>query len=212
MALTKTDKRNMVKLQNVIFESDEHTLMVTPKFLMDCTKVFIVKHLRAINTCMSNIKITKIPALYFSSIPPMIEHLDILIKVEPYYEMAKPSPTAFKKDFEENKAVYTANMIKRYVHECKQQVPAPGTMDNPLVRKYYQEKFDELMSFSTEMTEEDKNLTDVFYSALFKRNYKDPIPANEYDSSGSELYSGEAPSDEDLAETTDIHSADMPGA
>jgi hypothetical protein len=169
--------------------------------------VFIVKHLRAINTCMTNIKVTKNPALFYSSIPPMIEHLDILMKVEPYYELAKPTPTAFKKEFEQNKNIYSANMIKRFVHESKQHVPPPGTMDNPLVRKYYQDAFNALMAFETEMTTDEKNLVDVFYSALFKRNYHDPIPEHEYDSIGSANYSGEAPSDESLKETASVQSA-----
>jgi hypothetical protein len=162
--------------------------MVTPKFMGECAKKFIIKHLRAIRTCMNNIKITKQPGVYFSSITPMLEHLDALIKIEPYYEMSRPTPSTFKKEFLQNKPLYTANMIKRYIHEVKQHIPAPGTFSSIIVRKYFQAAFNDLMSFSDQMEKEDMNLVDVFYSGLFKRNYKDPIP----------------PADEDTTEYDDI--------
>jgi hypothetical protein len=182
MALSKEDKKGMIKLQNILFDTNEHSLMVTPPFLSECAKKYILKHLRAINTFMTNIKVTKVPAIFYGSIPPMREHLEALIKVEPYYDMSKPTPTAFSKDFEHNRNIYASNMVKRYVHETKQQVPAPGKISNPVVKKYYQEAFDELMSFEDQMQNEEKQLVDVFYSGLFKRNYHDPIPDNEYDS------------------------------
>jgi hypothetical protein len=180
MALSKEEKRNLIKLQNALFDTNEHELMVTPAFLDECVKKYMIKHLRAINTCMSNIKVTKNPALFYSSIPPLIEHLDALIKIEKYYEMARPNPSAFKKDFEDNRTIYATNMIKRYVHETKQHVPAPNTIKSPIVKRYYQDAFNTLMNFETEMNAEEKSMVDVFYSGLFKRNYADPIPADEY--------------------------------
>jgi hypothetical protein len=202
MGFTKEDKKSLIKLQNLLFDTNERQLMVTPQFLNECVKKYLVKHLRSINTCMSNIKITKNPALFYSSIPPMVDHLAALEKVEPYYEMSKPTPSAFLKEFNVNRPLYASNMIKRYIHESKQHVPAPGTLDNPLVRKYYQDAFDALMTYETEMSEEERALVDVFYSGLYKRNYHDPIPADEYEDKGAGSYGGEAPSDEALAEHT----------
>jgi hypothetical protein len=196
MGFIQSDKKTLIKLQNIMFGSNERQLMVSQQFLDDCVKKYLIKHLRAINTCMSNIKITKNPALFYSSIPPLIEHLDALIKIETYYEMARPIPSAFKKEFEENRNLYASNMIKRYVHEFKQHTPVPHTIQNALVRKYYQDSFDLLMNFKSEMSEEETALVDVFYSGLFKRNYTDPIPANEYDSSNEDY---EAETDEKAA-------------
>ncbi|MDR0974082.1 MAG: hypothetical protein LBL80_00070 [Ruminococcus sp.] len=176
MALSKEEKKRLIKLQNILFDSDERELMVTPQFMTDCAKKFIVKHLRAIRTCMTNIKITKDPGTFYSSIPPMLEHLDELIKIEPYYDMSRPTPTQFKKDFLANKEIYASNMIKRYVHEMKQHIPAPGSLQFPPVRKYFQDSFDALMGYAEEMSTEERNLVDVFYSGIFKRNYKDPVP------------------------------------
>jgi delta-aminolevulinic acid dehydratase/porphobilinogen synthase len=155
--------------------------MVTPQFMTECAKKFIVKHLRAIRTCMTNIKVTKVPAMFYSSIPPMLEHLDELIKIEPYYDMSRPTPSQFKKDFEENRAIYSSNMVKRYIHEVKQHIPPPGNMQSVLVRKYFQDAFDEIMSYEKEMQNDEKNLLDIFYNGIFKRNYSDPVPDAETD-------------------------------
>jgi hypothetical protein len=214
MALSKEDKKRLIKLQNVLFDSDEHMLMVSPAFLEECVKKYLIKHLRSVNTCMMNIKVTKNPALFYSSIPPLIDHLDELIKIEDLYEMSRPIPSVFKKDFEDNRNLYASNMIKRYIHEAKQHVPAPQSLKSPVVKKYYQETFDTLMSFKTEMSKEEINLADVFYNGIFKRNYSDPIPENEYDSpdnyddddlpedADENGVMGHAPSDEDLLERT----------
>jgi hypothetical protein len=156
---------------------------------------------------MQNIKVTKNPALFYSSLAPLDEHLDNLIKVEPYYDMSRPTPSTFKKEFEQNRGVYASNMIKRYIHETKQHVPAPATLDNPLVRKYFQDAFNSLMVFEEQMANEEKQLVDVFYSGLFKRNYHDPIPEG-----GDVFDTGEIPNDEDLAESTGgLSVMDMPG-
>jgi delta-aminolevulinic acid dehydratase/porphobilinogen synthase len=155
--------------------------MVTPGFITDCAKKFIVKLLRAIRTCMTNIKVTKSPGVFYSSIPPMIEHLDELIKIEPYYDMSRPTPSQFKKDFETNRAIYSSNMVKRYIHEVKQHIPPPGNMQSVIVRKYFQDAFDEIMGFEKEMQNDEKNLLDIFYNGIFKRNYKDPVPDAETD-------------------------------
>jgi hypothetical protein len=208
MAISKNDNRSMVKLQNLLFGTNEHQLMVTPAFLNQCTKIYIVKHLRAINTCMQNIKITKNPALFYSSLPPLREHLDNLIKIEPYYDMTHPTPSTFLKEFEQNRNVYATNMIKRYVHETKQHVPNPATLDNPLVRKYFQDAFNSLMVFEDQMQVEEKNMVDVFYSGIFKRNFHDPIPE------GGDVIEpgGEIPTDEALEESTGgLSVMDMPG-
>jgi hypothetical protein len=191
MGFIQSDKKTLIKIQNLMFDSNERQLMVSQPFLEDCIKKYLVKHLRAINTCMNNIKVTKNPALFYSSIPPLIEHLDALIKIEPFYEMERPVPSAFKKELESNRNIYASNMIKRYVHEFKQHTPVPHTIQNPLVRKYYQDAFDLIMNFRTEMSEEEVNLIDVFYSGLFKRNYSDPIPDNEYDATSNEDYTAE---------------------
>ncbi|MDR0904422.1 MAG: hypothetical protein LBM59_07300 [Ruminococcus sp.] len=176
MAISKEEKKRLIKLQNLLFDSDEHELMVTPEFMNDCAKKYIVKHLRAIRTCMTNIKVTKNPGMFYSSIPPMLEHLDELIKIEPYYDMSRPTPSQFKKEFLENRNIYASNMVKRYIHEVKQHTPPPANMQSVAVRKYFQDAFDEIMSYEKEMDTEEKNLLDIFYSGIFKRNYGDPIP------------------------------------
>jgi hypothetical protein len=181
MAINKEEKKRLIKLQNILFDSDEHDLMVTPGFMTECAKKFIVKHLRAIRTCMTNIKVTKSPGIFYSSIKPMFEHLDELIKIEPYYDMSRPTPSQFKKDFETNRNIYASNMVKRYIHEIKQHIPPPGNMQSVLVRKYFQDAFDEIMGFEKEMQSEELNLIDIFYNGIFKRSIKDPIPDAETD-------------------------------
>jgi hypothetical protein len=176
MAISKEEKKRLIKLQNILFDSDERELMVTPQFMTECAKKFIVKHLRAIRTCMTNIKVTKNPGMFYSSIPPMLEHLDELIKIEPYYDMSRPTPSQFKKEFETNRSIFASNMVKRYIHEVKQHIPPPGNMQSVTVRKYFQDAFDEIMSYEKEMINDEKNLLDIFYNGIFKRNYKDPIP------------------------------------
>jgi hypothetical protein len=201
MGLSKEDKKRFIKLQNILFNSNEHDLMVSEGFLSECAKKYIVKHLRAIRTCMTNIKITKSPSMFYGSIPPLLEHLDALIQIEPYYEMARPTPTVFKKEFLENKEIYCANLIKRYIHESKQHVPPPGTLQNPIVRLYFQEAFNHLMLFEDQMSQEEKNLVDVFYSGIFKRNYGDPVPETEND---SDYDDSTAPAEDALIEKEDI--------
>jgi hypothetical protein len=176
LSAKKEEKKRLIKLQNIIFDSNETELMVTPSFMTECAKKFIVKHLRVIRNCMTNIKVTKNPAIFYSSIPPMLEHLEELIKIEEYYDMSRPTPSAFKKSFMENRPIYASNMVKRYIHEAKQHIPPPGHMQNPLVRNYFQEVFDEIMGFEKEMGREEVNLVDILYNGLFKRSYRDPKP------------------------------------
>jgi hypothetical protein len=201
MALSKEDKKRFIKLQNILFNSNEYDLMVSVEFLSDCAKKYIVKHLRAIRTCMSNIKVTKSPAMFYGSIPPLLEHLDELIKIEPYYDMSRPTPSAFKKEFLENKEIYCSNLIKRFIYDTKQNTPPPGTLKSPVVRHYYQDAFNQLMLFKDQMSTEEQNLVDVFYSGIFKRNFGDPIPANDYDEDYDDTMEL---SDEVLAEKEDI--------
>jgi hypothetical protein len=201
MALSKEDKKRFIKLQNILFNSTEHDLMVSIEFLTECAKKYIVKHLRAIRTCMTNIKVTKSPAMFYGSIPPLMEHLDELIKIEPYYDMSRPTPSAFKKEFLENKEIYCSNLIKRFIYETKQNTPPPGTLKSPVVRHYFQDAFNQLMLFRDQMSQEEQNLVDVFYSGIFKRNYNDPIPVNEDDNDYEDAME---PSDEALLQKEDI--------
>jgi hypothetical protein len=201
MALSKEDKKRFIKLQNILFNSNEYDLMVSVEFLSDCAKKYIVKHLRSIRNCMANIKATKNPAMFYGSIPPLLEHLDALILIEPYYDMSRPTPSAFKKEFLQNKEIYCSNLIKRFIYETKQHTPPPGTLKSPVVRNYFQDAFNQLMMFRDQMSGEEQNLVDVFYSGIFKRNYGDPIPAIEDDEDYDDAIE---PSDDSLTEKEDI--------
>jgi hypothetical protein len=201
MALSKEDKKRFIKLQNILFNSNEYDLMVSVEFLSECAKKYIVKHLRSIRNCMANIKATKNPSIFYGSITPLLEHLDALILIEPYYDMSRPTPSAFKKEFLENKEIYCSNLIKRFIYETKQNVPAPGTLKSPVVRHYFQDAFNQLMKFRDQMSAEEQNLVDVFYSGIFKRNYGDPIPDVDYDEDYDDAIE---PSDDSLTEKEDI--------
>ncbi|MDR0947409.1 MAG: hypothetical protein LBM87_06680 [Ruminococcus sp.] len=177
MKVTKEEKAKMITLQNILFNSNETQLMVSPEFLNDCAKKFLIKHLKVIDTLMTNVKITKTPHLFFGSYEPLMEHLDALIGIEKYYTMKKPLPSKFKADVIENKSIYMDNMIKRYWHEVKTKQPA-GSFDSVFVREYFQKAADDLMLYKKDFGNDQIALINVFYSNIFKKNYgeADEIP------------------------------------
>jgi hypothetical protein len=170
MATSKNEKQQLIKLQNILFETNERQLMASPPFIMECAKKFALKHLKAVATYMNNIKVTKTPAMFFGSIEPVVSHLESLKKIEELYPLQKPLPSEFLRDFELNKPLYMNNLIKRYWHEIKLKVP-PGGNENPFVRTYYQKAMDELMRYKDYFSEDQTQLVNVYYSAIFKRDY-----------------------------------------
>jgi hypothetical protein len=178
MATPTNEKQKLIKLQNILFETNERQLMASPPFILDCAKKYALKHLKAVATYMNNIKVTKSPAMFFGSLDPLMEHLKSLQKIEDLYPLQKPLPSEFMKDFEINKPLYMNNLIKRFWHEVKLKAP-PGGHDNPLVRSYYQKGMDELMHFKEYFSEDQTQLVNVYYSAIFKRDYGTPPTAEE---------------------------------
>jgi hypothetical protein len=147
--------------------------MVTPEFLNECAKKYMANHLKLIATMMMNVKITKTPHLFFGSFEPLVEHLNALIAIETLYPMKNPLPSKFKADLLAQKDIYMDNMIKRCWHEAKSKQP-PGGNDSVFVREHFQKTADELMLYRDHFGVDQKSLIDVFYSAIFKRNYGDP--------------------------------------
>jgi hypothetical protein len=157
---------------------------------MDCAKKYALKHLKAVATYMNNIKVTKNPALFFGSLEPLTRHLEDLQKIEKLYPLQKPLPSEFIKNFELDKSLYMSNLIKRYWHETKLKVP-PGGQDSPFVRNYYQKAMDELMHYKEYFSEDQIQLVNVYYSAIFKRDY------------GSQPTAAELIAEQDFAERND---------
>jgi hypothetical protein len=178
MAPSRNEKQDLIKLQNILFETNERRLMASPPFIMDCAKKYALKHLKAVATYMNNIKVTKSPAVFFGSLEPVMNHLEALQKIETVYPLQKPLPSEFIKDFEVNKPIYMSNLVKRFWHEVKLKAP-PGSTDNPIVRAYYQKGMDELMRYKNELEEDQIQLVNVYYSAIFKRDYGTPPTAEE---------------------------------
>jgi hypothetical protein len=170
MATPTNEKQKLIKLQNILFETNERQLMASPPFILDCAKKYALKHLKAVATYMNNIKVTKSPAMFFGSLDPVMEHLKSLQKIEELYPLQKPLPSEFIKDFEINKPIYMNNLIKRFWHEVKLKAP-PGGNENPLVRRYYQKGMDELMHYKEYFADDQTQLVNVYYSAIFKRDY-----------------------------------------
>jgi hypothetical protein len=178
MAGTKNEKQQLIKLQNVLFNTNERQLMASPAFIMDCAKKYALKHLKSVATYMNNVKVTKNPAMFFGSLDPLMEHLKDLEKIENLYPLQKPLPSEFIKSFEIDKPVYMSNLIKRYWHEIKLKVP-PGGNDSPYVRAYFQKAMDDLMRYKEYFGEDQTQLVNVYYSAIFKRDYGTPPTAEE---------------------------------
>jgi hypothetical protein len=178
MATGKNEKQQLIKLQNILFNTNERQLMASPPFIMDCAKKYSLKHLKSVATYMNNIKVTKNPAMFFGSLGPLTEHLESLQKIEDLYPLQKPLPSEFMRDFNINKPVYMSNLIKRYWHEIKLKVP-PGGNENPYVRNYFQKAMDELMRYKENFEDDQTQLVNVYYSAIFKRDYGTPPTAEE---------------------------------
>ncbi|MDR0991490.1 MAG: hypothetical protein LBL87_01140 [Ruminococcus sp.] len=178
MSKEKNDKQKLIMLQNILFDTNERQLMASPQFVLDCAKKYALKHLKAVATFMNNIKVTKTPAMFFGSLEPLMSHLEALKKIENLYPLQKPLPSEFIKDFEINKPLYMNNLIKRFWHEVKLKVP-PGGVDSPFVRAYFQKSMDELMHYKEYFQEDQIQLVNVYYSAIFKRDYGSPPTAEE---------------------------------
>jgi hypothetical protein len=178
LAKEKNAKQKLIKLQNTLFDTNERQLMASPQFILDCAKKFALKHLKAVATYMNNIKVTKTPAIFFGSLDPLMKHLEELQKIEDLYPLQRPLPSEFIKDFNNNKPIYMNNLIKRYWHEVKLKVP-PGGVESPFVRAYYQKSMDELMYFKENFEEDQIQLVNVYFSAIFKRDYGTPPTAEE---------------------------------
>jgi hypothetical protein len=178
VATSRNEKQKLIKLQNVLFDTNERQLMASPPFIMDCAKKYALKHLKSVATYMNNIKVTKTPAMFFGSLDPLMDHLKSLQKIEDLYPLQQPLPSEFIKDFEMNKSLYMSNLIKRYWHETKLKVP-PGGNESSYVRSYYQKAMDELMRYKDKLDEDQTQLVNVYYSAIFKRDYGTPPTAEE---------------------------------
>jgi hypothetical protein len=178
MAKEKNDKQKLIMLQNILFDTHERQLMATPQFVLDCAKKYAIKHLKSVATYMNNIKVTKTPGIFFGSLTPLMNHLEALKKIEDLYPLQKPLPSEFIKDFNNNKPLYTNNLIKRFWHEIKLKVP-PGGNESPFVRAYFQKSMDELMQYKDQLDDDQIQLVNVYYSAIFRRDYGSPPTAEE---------------------------------
>ncbi len=92
----KSDKSNQIHLQNIVFNTNENDLMVSPAFLKEMTDRYAGKRLAQINKNLSAMSNTKSPIRFFQYCDIIDTCISELCQIEPYYKFKKPVPSEFK--------------------------------------------------------------------------------------------------------------------
>ena len=106
-------KQKQIELQNILFNTNEKKLMVTPEFLHNMAVNYASKRMKTVNKMNSGLVSTKTPRHFFAYYDIMMQNLDELILIEPYHEFKNPVPSVFKNMINEKMNKYIEAMINR---------------------------------------------------------------------------------------------------
>lgn len=166
--MAKEEKLRRISLQNIIFDTHEKKLMVSPQFLDDMTKHYISKRMKNINTLMNYITITKSPKNFFTYYESIMKDLDELINIEGYYSFKAPLPSVFKSNIESKMDRYTEAMVNRSWKEINQKVfQNPRNQSDERSPELFGPILDELLEYKDKYTPAVLQLIDKFYKSVY---------------------------------------------
>lgn len=171
---SKEEKVKQIELQNIIFGTEEKTLMVSQQFLNDMTKAYITKRMKNINKMMEYVVVTKSPKRFFTAYDSVQNDLDELINLEKYHTFKKPVPTEFKNEIEAKVGRYMENMIKRSWKDANQK---NGLQENRRNPEKYASYLNEMLEFREKYPKHVLDLIDSFYKSVYEKSIFDDSSA-----------------------------------
>ncbi|MBP1561687.1 MAG: hypothetical protein J6C96_10685 [Oscillospiraceae bacterium] len=194
--MAKEEKLKQIELQNIIFDTQERKLMVSPQFLNDMTKHYVSKRMKNINNLMNYITVTKSPKNFFTYYNSVMKDLDELISIEPYYSFKAPLPSEFKKSIESKTDRYTEAMINRSWKEINQKVfQNPKNQSDERPPEVFGPVLDEMLEYKDKYTSAVLELIDKFYKSVYGHGINEKPETDIQEEAAPD--SGNASADED---------------
>lgn len=164
------DKKKQIELQNLIFDTNEKKLMVSPEFLAEMTKHYISKRIKSINQNMEGIAATKSPKNFFSYLDEIFIALDELIALQKYHTFKEPIPSVVKNALVAKKGRYIIALFNRVWKEANLRVLYDPNSEQPRKVEDFAPVFDELLLYMDQYTPESIEILNKFYSSVYGHN------------------------------------------
>ncbi len=198
------DKKKQIRLQNIIFGTNEKKLMVSPEFLEKMTKHYISQRMKSINQNMEGIAATKSPKNFFSYLDKIFESLDELIVLQEYHTFNEPIPSVVKNALIAKKGRYIIAMFNRVWKEANLKARYDARLEQPRSVEDFGPVLDELMFYMDQYTPDSIEVLNKFYSSVYGHNIgEEPViedteemPTDEFVPSEDEFVEEEFPAAE----------------
>ena len=166
LPIKKADK---IKLQNIIFGSQERSLMTSDPFLSKMAKKYVSARMKVINDSVNSLKATKSPSKFFVYYDIAVSKLEELIKIESIYKFNAPVPSEYYKNLKEAMPKYTTHVLKLAWNYTLTEFPIELPVTDNLRRKY-ESLFDEMQRLSDKLSPEDNA-----FAGDIKKQFEDTV-------------------------------------
>ncbi len=173
------DKKKQIELQNIIFNTNEKKLMVSPEFLAEMTKRYISKRMTTINQNMEGIAATKSPKNFFTYFDKIFEALDELIILQKYHTFKEPIPSVVKNALIAKKGRYIIALFNRIWKEANMKAQFNVRGDQQRKVEDFAPVFDELLLYMDKYTPDSIDILNKFYSSVYGHNIGEEPPVVE---------------------------------
>lgn len=163
-------KQKQIELQNILFNTNEKKLMVSPDFLHNMAVNYTSKRMKTVNKMNTGLVSTKTPRHFFAYYDIMMQNLDELITIEPYHEFKDPKPSEFKKMINDKLNKYIEAMLNRTWKEANRKfgLGLDGKRD-PLL---YGPVLDDILRFRHRYTDVlVEHIDNTFYKSVFGTSF-----------------------------------------